>query len=77
METLNKVPIRTLQQCEADIEHGSAAFLKVGKALLDIESGKLYQDDKYESFEDYCRKRWGFSRSTGTTTAMLPSLTRL
>jgi hypothetical protein len=57
-------PSRTLEQCEADIERGSAAFLKVGNALLDIQDGELYAGE-YESFEDYCQKRWGFSRSTG------------
>ena len=58
-------PTRTLEQCEADIERGSAAFLKVGNALLEIQDGALYENDGYESFEEYCQKRWGFSRSTG------------
>ena len=60
----DKRPTRTLEQCEADIERGSSAFLKVGNALLEIQDGELYADE-YESFEEYCRKRWGFSRSTG------------
>ena len=38
----------------------SAAFVDVGKALLEIRDSRLYREG-WGAFEDYCRDRWGFS----------------
>src|SRR5438105_4240737 len=37
------------------------AFFEVGEALIKIKEGKLYRALS-STFEEYCRKRWNFSR---------------
>lgn len=51
-----------LAACERVIERGLNTFVEVGNALLEIRDARLYRND-YATFEDYCRERWGFSRS--------------
>lgn len=48
-----------LAECEDDIRSGA---LKMAEALLTIRDKKLYREG-FETFEDYCRVRLGFSRS--------------
>lgn len=52
-----------LNELETTIANGFANFLAVGNALLEIQARKLYQDDGYPTFEQYCAKRWSISRS--------------
>lgn len=52
---------RSLSQNEDIIEAGVKSFLDVGNALIDIRDGKQYAG-KFDTFEEYCQKRWGFSR---------------
>jgi hypothetical protein len=52
-----------LADLEKVIQEGQLAYVKVGKALQKIQEGKLYKD-KYNTFEEYCEKRWGFERQT-------------
>ena len=47
---------------ERVIAAGLATFVEVGAALMRIRDERLYVDE-YGTFEDYCRERWGFSRS--------------
>jgi len=54
--------IVTLQDCEAVIKAGLATFVDVGNALLQIRDGRLYRD-QFDTFEEYCRERWGFNRA--------------
>jgi hypothetical protein len=54
--------IRTLADCETVIERGLGTFVEVGVALFEICDRRLYLE-KHETFEQYCRKRWGISRS--------------
>jgi hypothetical protein len=54
---------RDLYELETTIANGFAKFLDVGNALLEIQARKLYQDDGYATFEQYCAKRWSISRS--------------
>ena len=35
----------------------------MGNALLEIQTRRLYLDDGYNTFEQYCAKRWSISRS--------------
>jgi phage N-6-adenine-methyltransferase len=53
-----------LADLEAVVERGVAAFVEVGQALLAIHDERLYRAT-HATFEDYCRERWGFSRSRG------------
>jgi hypothetical protein len=55
--------IRTLADCETVIERGLGTFVEVGVALFEICDRRLYLDENHETFEQYCRKRWGISRS--------------
>lgn len=50
-----------LVRLEARIETGVQKILEAGKALKLIRDKRLYKD-KYKTFEDYCRERWGFSK---------------
>jgi hypothetical protein len=58
-----QVSHRSLADLEKVIHEGELAYVEVGKALQEIQKGKLYKD-KYSTFEEYCEKRWGFSRQT-------------
>lgn len=53
---------RKLAELEAVIEHGARWFVDVGKALMEIQRQRLYTDVG-DSFDVYCRKRWGFAKS--------------
>ncbi len=54
---------RGLMELETTIANGFSKFLEVGNALLEIQARKLYLDDDYATFEQYCAKRWSISRS--------------
>lgn len=53
---------KALAECEAVIERGRETFIAVGQALLRIRDERLYRA-AHKTFEDYCRDRWGWSRS--------------
>ncbi|MGA3354873.1 MAG: hypothetical protein ABSD85_17075 [Acidimicrobiales bacterium] len=53
---------RQLSELEAIVERGLATFVEVGLALVEIRDRRLYRDGGHDSFESYCRHRWGFSR---------------
>ncbi len=56
---------RSLDELEAVIESGVQRLLKLSsEALLEIHDRQLYKAS-CSSFEDYCERRWGFSRRTG------------
>ncbi|HEX2161694.1 MAG TPA: hypothetical protein VHF88_07720 [Thermoleophilaceae bacterium] len=44
------------------IERAVYAYAEAGDALRTIRDNRLYKKD-FSSFEDYCRKRWGWSRT--------------
>lgn len=50
-----------LEKCEAIIENGLRTFVEVGNALLEIRDSRLYRQD-FDTFGDYCRKRWQTER---------------
>src|SRR5690242_1873908 len=49
-----------LAACEAKIQ---AALDGAWRALRQIHDDKLYKVAGHKSFEDYCEKRWGYSKS--------------
>jgi hypothetical protein len=55
------VPSR-LDELEDIIERGLATFVEVGGALLEIRASRLYRET-HDTFEFYCRERWGFVAS--------------
>ena len=50
-----------LQYREQIIQKGLKTFIEVGDALAFIRDNRLYRKD-HDTFESYCRDRWGFSR---------------
>jgi hypothetical protein len=49
-----------LAEHEQVIEHGLKTFIEVGNALAAIRESRLYRT-VHDTFEDYCRERWGFN----------------
>lgn len=63
-EALSAEEQDTLASCEAVIDATRRQFIAAGEALAKIRDGKLYRM-QYASFEEYCEKKWGFSRIQG------------
>src|ERR1022692_1091232 len=59
---LTAIEATAFDDLERVIEKGLATFVEVGTALSRIRDGKLYREG-FATFEDYCRERWGLSRS--------------
>jgi hypothetical protein len=51
-----------LQDFESTIQRGLQTFYEVGSALMAIREQRLYRAE-YGTFEDYCRDRWGMSKT--------------
>lgn len=56
---------RSLAELEAVIEKHKLAFIEVGQALLEIRERKLYRDQGFQTFQEYCEQRWDFGRKRG------------
>lgn len=61
METLTTQEQNELAECEKIISRNLQAFREAGNALLKVRDSKLYRAS-FETFEIYCRTKWGFSR---------------
>ena len=59
---LTTIETGQLAAYERTIESGLQTFVKVGAALSAIRDGRLYRAS-HGTFEEYCRERWGMSRS--------------
>jgi hypothetical protein len=55
---------RDLQIAEETIRGGLTTFRAVGAALLAIRDRRLYRQE-HDSFESYCRQRWGLTPRRG------------
>src|SRR5690349_2854151 len=51
-----------LKECEATLTKGLGTFFEVGSALVMIRDERLYRCT-HQTFEAYCRDRWGIGRS--------------
>lgn len=60
--TLTPGESRHLKALEKRIETGLNTFRSVGEALLDIRDNRLFRMT-HNSFETYCRDRWGLERA--------------
>ena len=54
---------RRLKECERTLAEHMEEFVKVGLALKEIRDERLYKEDGFNTFEDYCRNRWEMGRS--------------
>jgi hypothetical protein len=61
-QALTPSDLARLSRLEIVIEDGLATFVKVGEALLEIRSKRLYREG-FDSFEDYCSERWQMERA--------------
>ncbi len=52
---------RVFDRAERTIARGLRSFLEVGLALKEIRDNRLYRQH-YSTFEEYCARRWDFSR---------------
>jgi hypothetical protein len=52
---------RAFEQAERKIARGLKSFLEVGLALKEIRDKRLYRQH-YDTFEEYCIRRWELSR---------------
>jgi hypothetical protein len=52
---------REFERAERTIARGLKSFLEVGMALKEIRDKRLYRQ-QYNTFEEYCIRRWDFSR---------------
>lgn len=59
---LSKLETNDLKKCEQIIESGLRTFADVGNALATIRENRLYRAG-HETFEAYCKERWGFTSS--------------
>ena len=50
-----------LAELEKTIAKGQKTFIEVGLALAEIRDLRLYKRE-YSGFEEYCRKKWGWTR---------------
>jgi len=60
--TLNEIERTELTRHEQIIERGINTFVEVGQALVSIRDKRLYRAE-YQTFDEYCRERWGIHRS--------------
>lgn len=65
MDKLSLVELADLKSLEAVIEKGKQTFVDVGQALGTIQEKKLYRE-KFDTFEEYCKERWNWSRQYAT-----------
>ena len=65
--TATDIPIseKTLERLEGTVRNGLAAFVEVGNALVQIREGKGYKLRGYDTFENYCEEKFGFSDRHG------------
>lgn len=49
------------KECEQDIAAGKDSFYKVAYALAEIRDKRYYREE-FATFEEYCSKRWDFTR---------------
>jgi len=53
-----------LTQAESVIDRGMHTFVEVGNALLQIRAARGYRLAGCDTFEVYCRERWGMSKTS-------------
>ena len=59
----NNVTSGRLAELEAIIETGMRTFVEVGNALRTIRDTRMYREQGYKTFDDYCRARWNWSKT--------------
>jgi len=47
---------------QSSIDSVGLAYVTIGRELAEISSERLYRQSGYSTFEEYCDKRWGWTR---------------
>jgi hypothetical protein len=63
MNAIQQHNIKRLRELESVLVAHMEEFVRVGTTLKTIRDERLYKADGYKTFEDYCRKKWDWSRS--------------
>ena len=63
---LTKRERETLIECEHEVEESILEFIRCGRALCRIRSGRLYRET-HATFESYCLERWGMTQGASGT----------
>jgi hypothetical protein len=58
-----ELPGRTLGMLEQVIEHARVSVIHAAEALAEIRDHRLYKHAGAATFDQYCKDRWGLSRS--------------
>lgn len=54
---------KTLEEIEEVLWEEDHLFVKKGKAIAKIKAERLFVADNFESFDDYCKQKWGYQKS--------------
>lgn len=58
--------VSELKERETIIERGKQAFIEVGQALMEIRERGGFKIAGFDTFETYCRERWGFDKTSAS-----------
>lgn len=61
---MTEIVKHSLAENEAVIRRSLTDFIEVGHALMEIRDERQYVAAGFDTFENYCRERWDFARST-------------
>lgn len=64
-----------LTKLEGVISEGLSSFMRVAQALLAIRDKRLYRGE-FSTFEEYCKRRWRFTRSRASQLIEASEITR-
>jgi hypothetical protein len=62
LEVLTEEQAARFRACEASIQKLASAFVEAGTALATVKKERFWTQE-YDSFESYCRLRWGLEMS--------------
>ena len=62
LDKLSSDDRKEFRRCESVIKRGVRTFIDVGTALKVIQENQYYRE-RYDTFEQYCKDRWEFSRA--------------
>jgi hypothetical protein len=57
------VALHSLAENEDTISKGLVSFMDVGRALMEVRDGRQFHEAGFDTFEEYCQRRWDLSQS--------------
>src|SRR5262245_18258337 len=62
MSEIDKSRNERLRACEKALAEHMEEVIKGGLAVKEIRDDKMYQEDGFKTFEDYCKGKWGITK---------------